>query len=605
MKDGLNTTRTTFRKVEALEQQADMHYRRYKDDQNFEELQKAIGELKSILELSNEELPARDDQRANAQKRCEEYERRYKEAVQSERARLLAEAEKELHQKRVSAIRNAMRGYQRVAELIGNSQDPDVETGFAETRKKLHDLRTQLATETETLLNANQMRGRLLGVHPDQVGELLHRVQEAQQATDIDPVPHRQLNEAEMKLQEAKRRCDTANEHIKAIHQRWVEARRKGEAQFGEIKRSLESTENLFDTSTYTHIDLYEGNPDRLRERITDEEKAHETIRQQIATIKQGLSDGDVQAIDEQVALVKTAEDTINRNTRFLHERGASGDVPDAFAARYPRQYEILSDIVEHIKQTNEQIRTITEHEPLDKLLQQVKKLQDLLKKLDGANESGLQDSVFVSVLDPAQFKGWQQAYNSGQEKFDEAEGLRTTASQKEQEGFLEDAARDLEQSRDRYKRAMEKLKPVLHLDATPYEVVKRLQYDAQHLHDIAETAYQQLENDQYWKVLQNRIANAAELLKQAREALREGDYVEALHLTDQAAEQNPALENDEDWRNIRGEARQYLQDSGGTNWIPVAGTIAVVLILVVVLGPIVWGWIYDFLFPAGIVLSR
>jgi single-stranded DNA-binding protein len=521
--------------------------------------------------------------------------------MQSIRMSLRAEAQQALQEGDIEHLRQARRCYIQLQNLSSDRQDTDAEKGLEQVRQKLRDQRNALVEEAYTMLNLRQKLGTIRPIWPKEIHNLLDRVEAAQAATDIDTDNHQELNKVYGELKEAAVLCDDVSKQLNALRARWAQARRQGDGRIDNILLSLDSIEGLFHDYPYQHGELHPANADNLRDQMKRDQTARINIKKAMADIEQALDENDLSQVSARFDELRTAEETTSKVNQKLE--GDNTTYHSSFAQRYPQQSRMLQLLSERISDHLRREETAAEPEELRTLIARREALQNLHKKLDPDDRAGLYEQLISVDMTTQRLDELEQALKKGSGLIVEAQQQQHQAVQEEANARLQVAANLLrDEVLVKARQARKSLQPVLNMKDSSYQVVKSFYAQAQSLETQAEMMVEQLEQATPWERLQENIREGGRLLDEARSKLHLEEYDEALRLTDEARAKNPALEGDEDWLHTWRAASEGndVGPSEHSHWMAVAMVVVVLLLLVVFLGPLIWGWIHAFLFPVG-----
>ncbi len=602
------------RKISSELERVEKYYQEFVETQhNSDALLKAIRILKSILEEnSNEQLP--DNIRVDIEQKQKQYKQRYDTSITNYRNELLREADIALNQLSTESLKLALGNYLQIRDkLSSEQQDADAEAGINRVYERFQILCNHLVDETESLLNINHRRLSIgqIGIETDEVCQLLGRVIEAEQATELQKERPTDLYQAESDLRKAKNLCETVEKEIKTIKERWLQARREGENNFDTIKSSLQPLRRNFERENYIHASLDPNSLTPLEKQIEKDEgnhkraiEAYKKIREILNKVGEwetntsNLKEAFTELFEAEQAIEKTSQLSFTSNP-FEHRKDA-----------YPRMYSLLSDMVNQNEQINSQVKEERNVKELIELLRRHRGKRELLSSLlseyDPDNKFGFRvQSNYPITLD--EIEGWATLYLEGLNHLQEAERSENNGKKNFEEKRWQQAKEELSNSRKYFEGSLKKLEWLLEQIAsqvqnTEYSAVKHMQEHATNKVREIKGQIERFDRNALLEKCEQKQKEALQLLREADDHLRKENCDDALHKVDEAVGVDPILDNDDSVRRIRSLAKECIESKGG-RWIVFAVILLLLFILIVAVAVMVfWPAIIDFLFPSGII---
>lgn len=583
-----------YQNIQIFEKEAEDHYKNYQQMGNPDELLKAISILDKILKRPDMQDSEMESLRSSIEDRRSAYQR----SISGERSEMLRKAAQEQNEGTVEGLRQASRLYNAVLDMVPDRHDPDAEAGMNEVRQKLRSLRDNLVERTRTLLNMETSSGQPRGILPTQVKALLDEINNLREATQqIDPTAQRELSEEQVAVQEAQKIFVRAEDDLNSICTIWAEQRNDGNVNFNQVREKIQGIVGSFRSHGYTHLELDWNSPENIIHRCDNDRKAFEEINAALKGIDEALDKNQREKIVEQFGKLAKAEETVQNTTEVLSRRVPGLIVPRTTPERCPRQHEFLQKLAETIRTLAQKEKEETSIERLREIIQQKKFHQSLLETLDRDNRFDLRDRNLEESIDLHTLEEWQKTREEGETLFAEARNLHKQAIEAGEEKRWNDGIEMFKQSRSTYDTARHKFERIADTSETPYQAVHGLQKDVQEMLKQAQAEIETLDSQEPWKHYEQNTREALELYDQARVALREGNFAEAIEFAENAIDKDPVLEE-----NARKVVRYAIEERESPTFptgIIVLVVLAIVIVLIIVFaGPLVWSWFAEFFFP-------
>jgi hypothetical protein len=188
------------------------------------------------------------------------------------------------------------------------------------------------------------------------------------------------------------------------------------------------------------------------------------------------------------------------------------------------------------------------------------------------------------------QIEMWQHALDEGRNLLAEAAKQQSEAKQAQLLRQWSDAAEKFRQARSNYDAAQICLSVPAAIDTHAYRALRALRDDAGELLKQAREGLAEHERSRWVEMCERNIIVALEMQQQAQTALHEGNLEAARALASQAREMHPALREEAD-RTLRAAVERAGEKNGLLSNMVVVVVVAVLLGLIVVVGPLLWYW--------------
>jgi hypothetical protein len=185
----------------------------------------------------------------------------------------------------------------------------------------------------------------------------------------------------------------------------------------------------------------------------------------------------------------------------------------------------------------------------------------------------------------------WQRALEEGRSQLAEAAQLQDAAKQAQLLRNWSVAAEKFRQAHAIYTTAQTCLVIPAAIDASSYRALRALRDQASELLKQAREALAEHERAQWAEMCEQNIRVAAEMQQQAQAALNDGNLETARALASQAHDMHPALREEAE-RTMRAAIERAGEKSGMISMIAVILIVAVLLGLIVGVGPQLWQWV-------------
>jgi len=185
----------------------------------------------------------------------------------------------------------------------------------------------------------------------------------------------------------------------------------------------------------------------------------------------------------------------------------------------------------------------------------------------------------------------WQHALEEGRSLLAEATQAQAAAKQAQLLRNWSVAAEKFRQAYAIYATAHDCLIVPAAIDASSYRALRALRDQASELLKQARDALAEHERAHWVEICEQNISVAVEMQQQAQAALNQGNLEAARALASQAHEMHPALREDAE-RTMRAAIERASEKSGLISMIAVILIVAMLLGLIVGVGPQLWQWI-------------
>jgi hypothetical protein len=189
------------------------------------------------------------------------------------------------------------------------------------------------------------------------------------------------------------------------------------------------------------------------------------------------------------------------------------------------------------------------------------------------------------------QIEIWQHALEEGRSQLAEAAQAQAAAKQAQLLRNWSAAAEKFRQAHAIYAAAQACLAIPAAIDASPYRAVRALHDQASELLKQAQAALVEHERERWVEMCERNISVAVEMQQQAQAALNEGNLEAARALASQAHEMHPALREEAE-RTMRAAVERADEKGGLVSKIVVVLLVAVLLGLIIGVGPQLWQWV-------------
>jgi hypothetical protein len=185
----------------------------------------------------------------------------------------------------------------------------------------------------------------------------------------------------------------------------------------------------------------------------------------------------------------------------------------------------------------------------------------------------------------------WQHALEEGRSLLAEATQAQAAAKQAQLLRNWSAAAAKFRQAHASYEAAQASLSVPAAIDASSYRALRALRDEASELLKQIRDALAEHERARWVEMCERNIIVAVEMQQQAQTALNEGNLEAARALASQAHEMHPALREEAE-RTMRAAVERAGEKSGLISMIAVILIVAVLLGLIVGVGPQLWQWV-------------
>lgn len=593
----LNTVQKAHGVVQDDEREAEEYYQRFQQTRRTSDLLEAIRTLNKALnrpELSGEAMSML---RASLEKRRTEYQA----GLTDERSNLLKKARHSLAKETVQGLQEAYRQYQEVLALSPHRYDPDAEDGIQEVRQKLQDMRRDLDKRTSALLNLDGPAGQPRGIRPEEVENLLRDITEVQDATrniqDDDLQAQRELSKAQTEVEEAHKALKKAENALDTTCTLWIEQRQRGKANFTQLRTNFQDITKYFEAHKYTHLELDWSRAEHIIRRLDTDRDAYQQMGKSLDVCYKALEKNETDAVVSHFHELAQSEEIILTNTNALANRVKTLQVPQTISERYPRQNEVLSHLAERIEKLTRQEKEALSIEVLRQTIQQKKSLLSLFETLDRDNRFGLHDQDVNESPDLRKLEEWDTKWTEGRTFLETADTLRREAEQAGKEQRWNDGIETYHQAQSSYASARSKLEGTTEGEETPYRSIQELHKSIQIILKRVQEAERELEEEKPWVQYQRHIDEALNYYNQARSALQQEHFSDAIELAQRAAATNPALEENA-LRVIRHAREEQSAPGFPTGLVVLIVLFILILGVSIFLGPSVLAWFREYLFP-------
>ena len=189
------------------------------------------------------------------------------------------------------------------------------------------------------------------------------------------------------------------------------------------------------------------------------------------------------------------------------------------------------------------------------------------------------------------QIEIWQHALEEGRSQLAEAAQAQAAAKQAQLLRSWSAAAEKFRQARAFYDTAHTCLAIPAGIDASSYRALRALRDEAGELLKQARDALADHERARWVEMCERNISVALDMQQQAQAALNEGNLEAARALASQAHEMHPALREEAE-RTMRAAVERADERGGLVSKIVVVLIVAVLLGLIIGVGPQLWQWV-------------
>ncbi len=189
------------------------------------------------------------------------------------------------------------------------------------------------------------------------------------------------------------------------------------------------------------------------------------------------------------------------------------------------------------------------------------------------------------------QIEIWQHALEEGRSLITEAAGIQAAAKHAQLLRHWSEAAEKFRQAHSMYETAQSCLAIAATIEANSYRALRALREEAAELLKQARDALAEHERARWVEMCERNIVVALEMQQQAQAALNEGNLEAARTLASQAHEMHPAL-REESERTMRAAVERAGEKSGLISKIVMVLLVAVLLGLIIGVGPQLWQWV-------------
>ncbi len=189
------------------------------------------------------------------------------------------------------------------------------------------------------------------------------------------------------------------------------------------------------------------------------------------------------------------------------------------------------------------------------------------------------------------QIEIWQHALEEGRSLIAEAADLQAMAKQDQLLRHWTEAAEKFRQALSIYDAAHTCLSIPAAIDANSYRALRALRDESNELLKQARDALAEHERARWVEMCERNIIVALEMQQQAQSALYEGNLDAARALASQAREMHPALREEAE-RTMRAAIERAGEKGGLISAVVIILVVAVLMGLIVGVGPQVWQWI-------------
>jgi hypothetical protein len=189
------------------------------------------------------------------------------------------------------------------------------------------------------------------------------------------------------------------------------------------------------------------------------------------------------------------------------------------------------------------------------------------------------------------QIETWQRALDEGRGLLAEAAQAQAAAKQAQQLRNWSAAAEKFRHAQATYAAAQACLAVPAAIDASSYRALRALRDQASELLKQARDALAEHDRAQWVEMCERNISVAVEMQQQAQAALNEGNLEAARTLASQVHEMHPALREEAE-RTMRAAVERADEKGGLVSKIVVVLLVAVLLGLIIGVGPQLWQWV-------------
>jgi hypothetical protein len=189
------------------------------------------------------------------------------------------------------------------------------------------------------------------------------------------------------------------------------------------------------------------------------------------------------------------------------------------------------------------------------------------------------------------QIEIWQHALEEGRSRLAEAAQAQAEAKQAQLLRHWSAAVEKFRQAQSIYEIAHSCLSIPAGIDASSYRALRALRDEANELLKQAREALAEHERARWVEMCERNVSVAVEMQQQAQAALEEGNLEAARELASQAHEMHPALREEAE-RTMRAAVERADEKGGLISKIMVVLIVAVLLGLIVGVGPQLWQWV-------------
>jgi hypothetical protein len=592
LSQSLQQARSLYLRIDVLIQAARAFEQNYATNHNLEELLKAIKKLEEALK--DQELQPDDVQRKYVHQLHNDYTNEYNTAISEQRKKLLVEANNAIQ---LEDIATAFKNFNKVLNIMPNGKDPEADLGIERSIRKLKDLRDKQVEEVEIQLN---LKGKgQLAILPQALNALKQKTENLRNINS--DIIHEGLNRSLSNVEEAERLLDQAETILNTIRTRWATLRsnalNQDEFDHHEIDSDIQRGIVLFDKKTYIHTHLDRTRAESISKRIDDDLNDLKNAQKHFRSLQQALSSEqrNQQEIISSFEQLQIIEERLYKTTLQLikGDHVTSLTTPNSYTERYPRQgkiIQLLRDEIERLKREEKHIQDINK---VHAMIVQRQNNEALLQRL--APHEQIND---INTINSEQIKQWNDTLTSSTQQLEQAQELDEQARYQDEKKLLELAVKSYEQALALYETVIKQLKPLTNIKSD-YSAIELLVQKANEALATAQHKQQKLQDENRVDACKQRISQSQLLIDEAQNALNNGDFSEAKEKAIEARNINPTLE-DKANTIVNACDAEMVQAN-----IPVGTIVTVIVIIVLIalgftLGPALWAWISEFLFPVS-----
>ena len=194
------------------------------------------------------------------------------------------------------------------------------------------------------------------------------------------------------------------------------------------------------------------------------------------------------------------------------------------------------------------------------------------------------------------QLDEWETAMSQSKGIIASGDSSFQTAEEQRQKRLPEKATAQYQTALTHYEQALRILRPLTEL-GHEHNAIKLLRTEAQEAYAKINSQVQLLRTQQLIEQQQTNATRARELISNAQAALGQGQIEDAREQANQAKELDQSLTLPAE--DILRLSRDLEAEGGNRSSLIVLGLFVIgIVALAVIFGPMVWGWISEFLFP-------